>query len=572
MMAEFSSVPWNVSAAQQLSRLTLICWLVGFCWAIGSAPLRADPTAAGANKTVTVGVIAHRGVDKAIKMWTPTIEYLSKAVPGQTFEMLPVLVKDLPTIVGAGKVDFVIVNPGAFVELETKFGIVPVATLVKRSGGKTSDRFGGVVFTRADNDSIRTIEDLRGRSFAAVSPKSFGGYQMAWREFKAIGLDVDKDFSESLFTGFPQDKVVQAMLDGRVDAGSVRTGILESMAAEGEINLSDFRILAFPDTVNFPLALSTRLYPEWSFARLRPTSMQLSSDVITALLQISPTSQAARAGRYQGWTVSASYADVKALMKELNIGPFASAKSFQFLSFLTDNWGWLAGVTAFLMIAALLVSFQAELMGRGASGLTSRGRMGVLTLAMMCVVMVVLAVTCVFLYRASIDGYREQLQVLARSQAALIEAVARFDSQFSQGDHGSGATAATMSQVQNGFDALDALGTKEELIIASRSENRIVIDMMSHGSDGHSQANPTHMSMADGPMQRALNGLSGVMRFSHPNGVEMLAAYEPIPTLKKGIVAQVKFEDIRAPYIAAAFLSSGVAVFAILGAVLVFRR
>lgn len=571
-MTGFPSVPRNVSAAQLLSRLALMFWLVALCWGIGSAPLRAEPSTAGVNKTVTVGVIANRGVDKAVKMWTPTVDYLNTAVPGQNFVLMPILVRDLASIVGAGKVDFVIVNPGAFVELETQFGIAPVATLVKQSGGQTSDRFGGVVFTRADNDAIRTIEDLRGRSFAAVSPKSFGGYQMAWREFKAIGLDVDKDFSESLFTGFPQDKVVQAVLDGRVDAGNVRTGILESMAAEGKINLSDFRILSFPNTVNFPLALSTRLYPEWSFARLRPTSMQLSSDVITALLNITPTSEPARAGRYQGWTVSASYADVKALMQELQIGPFAVSGSFDFLEFLTDNWDWLSVVTAFLVIAALLLSFKSEIFGRGASGLTSRGRLGVLMLSMTCVVMVVLAVTCVFLYRASIDESREQLRVLARSQAALIEAVARFDSRFREGDHDGGAAAATMSQIQSGFDALDALGTKEELIIASRSDNRIVIDMISHGSDGHSQANPTHLLAVGGPMQRALNGLSGVMRYSYPDGVEMLAAYEPIPTLKKGIVVQVKFDVIREPYIAAAFLSSVVAIFAIFGAVLVFRR
>jgi PAS domain S-box-containing protein len=571
-MTLISSIPFNVRVAHLMSRLALLALLLVLCLIVGSAPLRAQSNVTDANKTVTIGVIAHRGVDKAVKMWAPTVDYLNQAIPDQTFEMLPVLVQDLLSVVSAGKVDFVIVNPGAFVELETQFGIAPIATLVKRSGGKTSDRFGGVVFTRADNAAIRTIEDLRGRSFAAVSPKSFGGYQMAWREFQAIGLDVAKDFSESLFTGFPQDKVVRAVLEGRVDAGNVRTGVLESMAAEGEINLSDIRILLFPNVVKFPLSLSTRLYPEWSFARLRPTSMSLSGDVITALLKITPDSDPARLGRYHAWSVSSSYVDVKALMQELQIGPFAGSRVSKFQDILTDNWRWLSGITVFVFFAALVVSFKSEILGRSKSGLTNRGRLGVLTLSMVCVVIVVLAVTCTFLYRVSVDEQRQELHLLARSQAALIDAVARYDVQHSHSDHSGDAAAATMIQVQDGFDALDALGTNEELIIVSRSQNGFVVDMTSHGRDGHSQSHPSHLEMTDGPAHRALRGLSGVMRYTDAGGHEFWAAYEPIPTLGKGIIAQTGIDVIRAPYVSAVFLSSVVALFAIIGAVLVFRR
>ncbi len=43
--------------------------------------------------------------------------------------------------------------------------------------------------------------------------------------------------------GFPQDEIVSAVARGDVQAGVIRSGLLESLNAEGRINLSDFVVL-----------------------------------------------------------------------------------------------------------------------------------------------------------------------------------------------------------------------------------------------------------------------------------------------------------------------------------------
>ncbi|MEW8013200.1 MAG: PhnD/SsuA/transferrin family substrate-binding protein, partial [Candidatus Thiodiazotropha endolucinida] len=63
--------------------------------------------------------------------------------------------------------------------------------------------------------------------------------------------------------------VVRAVLDGRADAGTVRTDTLERMAETGLIELERIKLLNPMPVADFPYRLSTRLYPEWPMAALK---------------------------------------------------------------------------------------------------------------------------------------------------------------------------------------------------------------------------------------------------------------------------------------------------------------
>ena len=76
---------------------------------------------------------------------------------------------------------------------------------------------------------------------------------MAWRELAEAGIDPFHDLSELKFVGFPQDEVVFQVRDGKVDAGTVRTDVLERMASQGLIELDDYRILNPRVTGRIPL-------------------------------------------------------------------------------------------------------------------------------------------------------------------------------------------------------------------------------------------------------------------------------------------------------------------------------
>ena len=300
---------------------------------------------------ITVGVLAHRGVENAVRLWTPTIVYLTSKLGGRDFRLVPLDLHALPAALAGDELNFILTNPGNYVELEAHHGITRIATLKNIRQGKPYKTFGAVIFARADRDDIRTLPDLRGKKFAAVDEGAFGGFQMAWRELKEAGVDPFSDFGELRFTGFPQDSIVFDVRERRVDAGTVRTDILEGLASRGAIELAEFRVLNPLISDEFPFQHSTRLYPEWAFAKARTTPEALASEVTVALLQMPEDHPAARAGAYAGWTVPLDYQPVHDLFRALEIGPYAPSGQFTLTDVIKRYPLWLS-----LMLVAILFS------------------------------------------------------------------------------------------------------------------------------------------------------------------------------------------------------------------------
>ncbi|MGI9423285.1 MAG: phosphate/phosphite/phosphonate ABC transporter substrate-binding protein [Hyphomicrobiaceae bacterium] len=190
-----------------------------------------------------IGVLAFRGSEKGIQRWALTADYLSRSCPGYKFEILPLTLEQMTVAARGGAVDFILTNPGNYVALEAQFGITRIATLKSPKTTAEGNVFGAVVFVRADRTDIQSLSDLHGKRFMAVGRQAFGGFQMAWRKLKSAGLDPFGDFAELRFGGFPQDRIAMAVLSGDVDAGTLRTGVLEDMVSEGRISANEVRVL-----------------------------------------------------------------------------------------------------------------------------------------------------------------------------------------------------------------------------------------------------------------------------------------------------------------------------------------
>ncbi|WP_455203638.1 phosphate/phosphite/phosphonate ABC transporter substrate-binding protein, partial [Kaarinaea lacus] len=119
-------------------------------------------------KEITIGVLAHRGADKAYEMWQPTADYLTQSLAGEQFSISPLTIDTLSEAIKNGKVDFVLANPALYAELEVRHGVSRIATLRNRRPGGIYTVFGALIFTRADRTDINTISDLKGKSFMAV--------------------------------------------------------------------------------------------------------------------------------------------------------------------------------------------------------------------------------------------------------------------------------------------------------------------------------------------------------------------------------------------------------------------
>jgi signal transduction histidine kinase len=324
------------------------------CWIILIACLSLSQVAHGKEDTVKIGVLAYRGKDRAMRMWEPTALYLSRHIPGHTFTIVPLDFHEMGPAVGSGAVDFVVTNTSFYVELESQYGISRIATMQNRQNSSFYTLFGGVIFCRADRQDIHDLSDLKKKRFIAVEETSLGGWQAAWREFKAAGIDPYRDFSKVEFAN-THDAVVYAVRDGTADAGTVRTDTLERMQDAGLIDLSIFRILNQQHEKDFHFALSTRLYPEWPFAKIRDTSDDLAQDVAIALLQLSPGDPAAKAAHISSWTIPLNYQPVNDLMKELRVGPYREYGKMTLSGVMREYWPWII-LSALALLSATMTA------------------------------------------------------------------------------------------------------------------------------------------------------------------------------------------------------------------------
>ncbi|WP_167496494.1 phosphate/phosphite/phosphonate ABC transporter substrate-binding protein [Desulfopila sp. IMCC35006] len=291
-------------------------------FAIAVATFLLFSVASVAGASVKIGVLAKDGPAAALKAWGATGEYLTEKI-GQPVEIVPLAFDKVFPAVEAGDVQFFLVNSSMFITAKTKYGAVPVATMINSRQGKSLNSFGGVVFTSAYNDKINSFADLKGKKFAAVSKSSFGGWQMAYKEFVDAGIDPFKDFASMEFLD-KHDNVVFAVQNEQVDAGTVRTDTLERMAAAGAISMADFKIIGKKDIADFPFVCSTALYPEWPLSKLAATDDALAAKVVAALKELKPEDKAAKAAKVVGWSDPLDYAGVEALQQSLKVGASAN--------------------------------------------------------------------------------------------------------------------------------------------------------------------------------------------------------------------------------------------------------
>lgn len=301
-------------------------------------------------KTISIGVLAYRGDERALSRWQPTIDYLNNKLPEYHIHLVPLDLAEIEDAIKFQQIDFLISNTGNYVQLENQYGISRIATLINRRLNKESNLFGAVIFTRSDRYDINALEDLRGKTFAGVDKNAFGGFQMAWRELKLQNIDPFKDFDRLDFVGFPITKVISAVLQGKVDAGTIRTDTLEQLASENFFDLTKIKVINQQFVPEFPYMLSTRLYPEWPFAKLKHASKELTRRMALALLSIEANSVEAIASRSAGWHVPLDYQAVHELMKDLKIGPYENMEEMSVQNVVRHYWQGSLGISITILV------------------------------------------------------------------------------------------------------------------------------------------------------------------------------------------------------------------------------
>ncbi|MEJ5301129.1 MAG: phosphate/phosphite/phosphonate ABC transporter substrate-binding protein [Thermodesulforhabdaceae bacterium] len=216
------------------------------------------------------------------KRWEPLGVYLSKLINADV-KVVPLDFAATVQWMETGKIQMVLTNPLAFMIAKDKAQLVAIAMVVQKQKGEMGDKYGSVIIVKSDS-SIKTLQELSGKNIGIASRFSLGGGLGGLALLEQEGVKVEQVNLKELKT---QDNVVFAVLNGTVDVGIIRTGILEKLASEKKINIGDLKILHKVDD-SFPFAHSTPLWPEWIFAvRSSDVSQQERDHIKKGLIGLS---------------------------------------------------------------------------------------------------------------------------------------------------------------------------------------------------------------------------------------------------------------------------------------------
>jgi phosphonate transport system substrate-binding protein len=95
---------------------------------------------------------------------------------------------------------------------------------------------------------IKSLAQLKGRSFAFIDTKSTSGYLIPKATLVIYGIDPDRDFSKVLFLGH-HDAAVIAVNKRTVDAAAVSSNILRNLQERGIVDEKEIKILFASDPI-----------------------------------------------------------------------------------------------------------------------------------------------------------------------------------------------------------------------------------------------------------------------------------------------------------------------------------
>jgi len=197
------------------------------------------------------------------------VEYLSEETGLAIRQVFPETFDDHVKMFGQGKIDISFSNPFIYVKLANRFGAKAMARIIEEDGRA---EFRGQIIARKDNQTIKSIEDCRGKSWVAVDPSSAGGYLFALGHFVDHGLKVN-DFKEVAFAGGRQENVILGVYAGLYELGSIREGSLD--VVKDKIDTSQIKVVA-----------NSVWYPGWVYAYSPRLPQEAAEKIKAALLRL----------------------------------------------------------------------------------------------------------------------------------------------------------------------------------------------------------------------------------------------------------------------------------------------
>lgn len=202
-------------------------------------------------------------------------------------------------------------------------GVSAVRIATRRLKGLADARRAvGAAFVVRRDSPYRTLSDLKGRTVFASLPGAIDGWLAAERLFMKEGFDPTRLFGRVERRNNDYPDVVGAILSGKADMAVVPACLLETLADEGLADVSGLRVIESEESRTAPVLpcrYSTALYPDISLLAMPHAPSEMVRDMTIAILSLKNTAGAE-------WLTNVSHAEVDALLRDLQVGPYAYLK------------------------------------------------------------------------------------------------------------------------------------------------------------------------------------------------------------------------------------------------------
>lgn len=223
----------------QMKRRTLLA-----AAAVG-APFLNFSLPARAQSVLTVGLIPSEDSRAMIANSQAMMDMLSKALG---MPVKPFVAADYNGVIEAlrsKRLDVAYLGPFSYVLGTTVADIEAFAVAETKKAGRTS--YYSQVITHKDS-GIKTVADLKGKTFAFVDPSSTSGHLFPKAGLMKAGLNTDKDFGRVIFSGSHDSNAV-AVQNRKIDAAAIADRILDAAISKGLAKREDIVVVWKSDPI-----------------------------------------------------------------------------------------------------------------------------------------------------------------------------------------------------------------------------------------------------------------------------------------------------------------------------------
>ena len=275
---------------------------------------------AGAHQAALhIGVFQHQPKAVLAEPYARFFEHLDTLLPQHqvTYRLLDET--QLREAIRRNELDVVFANPNLYQIIRQNNALTsPIATLERQAGQARFSSLGGVIFTRADA-SLTTLAELTSAKIAVPSLLHTGGFRVPAFELYKAGVSLESlDIVE---TG-GHHRVVEAVVSGQAEVGMVRTGILEYLARQGQLELSQIKVIQPRQLNGFPYRLSSELVAEWPFFALMHLDTQTIKDLTVALFELNPEAPGMADLGFAGFVPPKDYLALEQMLRQMRLFPF----------------------------------------------------------------------------------------------------------------------------------------------------------------------------------------------------------------------------------------------------------